>query len=62
MELAAILSRDKVDAEDRRRLQTMIRELDGAVRSARHTTFSRATTEVAEEAETIEPSEPSYPG
>jgi len=41
MKLAAVLSRDQVDAEGRRGLQEVIHELDGAIRTVRHAAFAR---------------------
>lgn len=45
MQLAAVLSRDAVDAEDRRRLLAVIDELDGAIRAARHSAFAGVAVE-----------------
>ena len=41
MKLEAVLSRDQVDAEDRRGLQAVTHELDGAIRTARRAAFAR---------------------
>lgn len=58
MQLAAVLSRDQVDAEDRRRLLAVIQELDGAIRTARFSVF--AEIEVGIEVAAAVAAEPSY--